>query len=111
MLPETERGLLPRPGRRVRKLTGRRPKDASFWAGNPGTRGEDSFPSALPKTGFDAAFGAAPIQGGLRSAGRISHAHRFPSLGGRPALAFVPTNGSRGNPEASLPWVNQELTQ
>jgi len=35
MLPEPERGLLPRPGRLVRKLAGRRPKNASFWAGNP----------------------------------------------------------------------------
>lgn len=41
MLPETERGLLPRPGRRVRKLAGRRPGNCGFRAGNS-SRGRPS---------------------------------------------------------------------
>lgn len=36
MLPETEWGLLPRPGRRVTNLTGRPPGDLGPWAENGG---------------------------------------------------------------------------
>ena len=60
MLPETERGLLPRPGRLVRKLGGRRPKNTRFWAGNPGACGLRLISTTLSPTLFDARFGPPP---------------------------------------------------
>ena len=57
MLPETERGLLPRPGRHVRKLACRRPGNSGFRAGNLGDFGRlpcwRSLSSTLPVDPFD----------------------------------------------------------
>jgi hypothetical protein len=98
MLPEPEWGLLPRPGRFVRKLANRPPKNTSFWAGNSVTPGRPPTSPTLSPTQFDAPFGSSTGKEPTRSApGQSGAPLSIDSLGLAPPSRPFPTTGGTGS--------------